>query len=301
MQSQAINDQDYSLFKTKDENSITFLEVFAGIRLKYHDFHSYQYTANDIPLKDGTLLINYCREGRIEWEIEQDRYFYLGKGDLSIHVYSGEQKRYFPLEHYHGISVAIDIEQVTTIGPMLRSFGVDLRQIAERFCGKNMFYVERADTTVEHIFSQLYQIPDEVKDTYTKIKILELLLFLSVLKISDYSDKDLYIRKTDIEKIKEIREYLIGHIDRHITTRDLAAMFSLSETSIKSNFKSIYGIPIFTFVRTYRMQKAAWMLKHTPHSVTEIALAVGYNNASKFASAFKEEMGLPPSQYSRST
>jgi AraC-like DNA-binding protein len=45
------------------------------------------------------------------------------------------------------------------------------------------------------------------------------------------------------------------------------------------------------------MNAAAVMLRQTNESVISIALDLGYDNASKFASAFKDVMGKTPSEY----
>jgi len=48
------------------------------------------------------------------------------------------------------------------------------------------------------------------------------------------------------------------------------------------------------------MNKAAIMLKQTKENISEIAHKVGYNNSSKFASAFKDVIGKSPKEYRNS-
>ena len=45
------------------------------------------------------------------------------------------------------------------------------------------------------------------------------------------------------------------------------------------------------------MEKAAVMLRETEMQVTEIAGALGYDNSSKFAKAFKDVHGVAPVAY----
>ena len=40
----------------------------------------------------------------------------------------------------------------------------------------------RATPQMEHIFAQLYQVPQSIQRGYFKVKVLELLLFLSCLE-----------------------------------------------------------------------------------------------------------------------
>ena len=69
---------------------------------------------------------------------------------------------------------------------------------------------------------------------------------------------------------------------------------------MKLCFKGVYGTSIYSYMRTYRMNKAAIMLKQTKENISEIAHKVGYNNSSKFASAFKTVIGKSPKEYRNS-
>ena len=69
---------------------------------------------------------------------------------------------------------------------------------------------------------------------------------------------------------------------------------------MKECFKSVYGQPINTYMRSLRMDRAALLLRQEPHAgVAEIAGRVGYDSASKFAAAFKAVKGKTPLEYRR--
>ena len=57
------------------------------------------------------------------------------------------------------------------------------------------------------------------------------------------------------------------------------------------------GVIFYAFLKAHKMESAAYMLEHTEESVIEIASKHGYENASKFASAFKSAKGLSPVKY----
>ena len=72
-------------------------------------------------------------------------------------------------------------------------------------------------------------------------------------------------------------------------------------TSKKACFKGVYGTSIFAYMRAYRMNRAAVLLRAGGgKSVAEIAGRVGYDSPSKFAAAFKEVMGKSPLEYRKS-
>lgn len=56
-------------------------------------------------------------------------------------------------------------------------------------------------------------------------------------------------------------------------------------------------MPVFSYARKARMEAAAAQLEETQDSILEIAGRYGYENGSKFATAFRSVMGVSPSQY----
>ena len=85
------------------------------------------------------------------------------------------------------------------------------------------------------------------------------------------------------------------------TLEELSERFDIALTPLKNCFKAVYGTPIFTYMRTYRMNYAAALLKSDKNmKVAEIAGIVGYDSPSKFASAFHQVMGKTPLEYRKS-
>ena len=63
----------------------------------------------------------------------------------------------------------------------LEDVRVQPMEVAKRLCkDRNSFYI-RKQQYIEHIFSELYTLPEHLKNGYFKIKILELLLILSAV------------------------------------------------------------------------------------------------------------------------
>lgn len=153
--------------------------------------------------------------------------------------------------------------------------------------------------SLDHIFQELYAVPEQIKLPYFRIKTLELLLYLDALELPAESEKP-YFYKTQVEKMKAIHRLLTGDLERHYTITELSRRFSIPTTALKECFKSVYGQPINTYMRCLRMDRAALLLRQEPHAgVAEIAGRVGYDSASKFAAAFKAVKGKTPLEYRR--
>ena len=73
--------------------------------------------------------------------------------------------------------------------------------------------------------------------------------------------------------------------------------FGVSCTCIKNSFKAVYGVSFYAFIKARKMESAAYMLEHTDKPVVEIAGEHGYDNSSKFASAFRSVKGVSPGTY----
>ena len=71
----------------------------------------------------------------------------------------------------------------------------------------------------------------------------------------------------------------------------------LNTSTLKNTFKGVYGQPIGTYMKGYRIKRAASLLRQTQATIVEIANEVGYENQSKFASAFRDVMKISPAEY----
>ena len=53
----------------------------------------------------------------------------------------------------------------------------------------------------------------------------------------------------------------------------------------------------YAYLKHYRMNSAAVQLRESNESINQIALSLGYSNASKFARAFRDVFGVLPKDY----
>lgn len=280
------------------EGVMTSYNVFPGIEILYNDFHMGNCFNNKQTLPN-IMEINHCREGRFECDFQNGACAYLEEGDLSVNMLGNKTKNScFPLEHYHGVSVVIDIDEAaSSISSVLNDISIDLHALRDKLCVGEKCFIMRAKDSIEHIFSELYIVPDQVKYGYFKLKVLELLLFLSVVEISDIKNERKYFNKNQVEIVKEIKKFMTNNLEEHYTLEELSDSFCIPLTAMKLCFKGVYGTSIYAFMRSYRMQVASVLLRQGTESVTAIANKVGYINASKFASAFRQVMGMSPLKY----
>lgn len=108
-----------------------------------------------------------------------------------------------------------------------------------------------------------------------------------------------YFDRLMLERTRQTHDYLVAHQDSRITLAELAAMFHLSQSSLKLCFKALYGVPVAGYLRTVRMDTAARLLQESDLPVAEIAHRVGYEDPSRFSAAFRRHTGRRPTELRR--
>ena len=94
--------------------------------------------------------------------------------------------------------------------------------------------------------------------------------------------------------IKEALTFIEQNFQNDITVEDIADSCGLNRSYFGKIFHDIIGKSPQEFLISYRMTKAAELLKLTGLSVADIGNAVGYPNQLHFSRAFKKVYGISP-------
>lgn len=98
-------------FRTDEgDGTMTCYEVFPGAMLSFNDFHMPYFQSEYVPGKK-IFAIDHCREGRMEYLAAENAYAYIKAGDMKLDGRKKHTGRFvFPSSHYHGVTVAFDVE-----------------------------------------------------------------------------------------------------------------------------------------------------------------------------------------------
>ncbi len=292
--------KDFNVYEFKNSTGsgiMTSYNVLDGIELIYNDINMQKVSVDLSSPPKGYFEINHCREGRIECKVNNE-YFYMSKDDFSINKKDCLcDWSYFPIKHYYGISISVNIvEAQKEIEKYLPGSHIELEKLFEKLCHKNGVMIMKSNESIGHIFAELYSIPEKIKMEYFKLKVLEVILFLSALE-EDKKEKRTYYTRKQVDKIKDIEKQITKDIQKKHTLEELSAEYDIALTTMKKCFKGVYGKSIYSYIREHRMKKAAQKLISTDDTILKIANMVGYENGSKFAAAFKEVIGLSPKEF----
>lgn len=97
--------------------------------------------------------------------------------------------------------------------------------------------------------------------------------------------------------IKEAVAFIEQNFQNPITIEEIAKSCGLNRSYFGKIFHESMGKSPQDFLISYRMTKAAELLKLTPLSIADVGNAVGYENQLHFSRAFKHVYGISPRQW----
>lgn len=85
--------------------------------------------------------------------------------------------------------------------------------------------------------------------------------------------------------------------EQDLSVDKVAGLLHLGRTIFYKKVRGTTGYTPNEYIRVIRLRKAAELLKESEKNVSEVAYAVGFDNPYYFSKCFKEQFGMPPSQY----
>ena len=293
--------KDYNLINYQCEGTGICMDysLFSGIDLIFMDFNC-SHTFREPMVNRDILDIRHYRQGRVEFEFQNQKVFHMRENEFCINTLANMPASYsFPFEKCSGVSLVIDRDSIdsSTIH-QFSLYGIDIRNLGEHLELDIHWYICKTPENLHHIFDELYEAKGKESATYFRIKILELLYHVQKLRSEDRYAA-VYYSKEHIEIVKRARKLLIGDLETKIPLESLIAGENISMVTFQAIFKQIYGDSPYTHLKKYKMNCAAVRLREGKESISEIAVSLGYSNASKFSKAFQDVFGLLPKDYRR--
>ena len=164
------------------------------------------------------------------------------------------------------------------------------------------------------------QIRTDMEFSEIKEKIFH--LHLNMEKMEEYYEKLRYIDHEKIYGIASIAEILTRHVMqenmmkpvlyseiepavafihtnlcRNISIREICAHTHLSTSALYRQFRKHFGCTVSSYINSRRIEKAVEFLERTQFTIDSISEQLGFSDATYFTRIFKQEMGIPPTQY----
>lgn len=201
--------------------------------------------------------------------------------------------------HFEGFSLSIQSDAADAWSKCsLGIFAPDFTSVMGRIISLGPGIALSAGIRGEHVFRELYETAAEDAPIFPRLKLAELFLLLAQSPIQP--ETGTYLPRGQEKLIRHLRDHIVGDELHYSSLQELAAEHGISVSFLQKSFKQVYGLPVYQYLKTYRLEKAAAALLNTGRSVTKIGLDAGYTNPAKFSEAFRKHYGLPPSEYRKS-
>lgn len=137
-----------------------------------------------------------------------------------------------------------------------------------------------------------------IKSLYIKGKLIEILALQQFKHDRLHQENNTVhqheISETERNRMFELRDILLQHIDHVPSFNELAKMVGTNECYLKQNFKRVFGTTVYGYVKQIKMEKAKKLLVQDKKRINEVAQLIGYKHANHFTNAFKKYYGYTP-------
>ena len=126
-------------------------------------------------------------------------------------------------------------------------------------------------------------------------------MWLSILRFCPHgTDTQAQARIHGSDSVQTILAFISGHYSEPLTIDRIAREVSLSSSECCRLFKRVTHDTIFSYLQSYRLSKAAGLLKDSSLPISQVAYETGFCSTSYFIEVFKRKLGSTPLQYRKS-
>ena len=224
------------------------------------------------------LLMSNDSSGRTNtYQIRSGQGFMIFPKQINTYIADETLPWEYSWIEFDGLKVkeALEIAGLTMDSPIYHS---NVRDLSAELKNEMLYIAQHSDQSPFHLIGHLY-------------------LFLDYLTRSSSSRRLLQGGRMRDFYIKEAISFIEQNFQNDISVEDIAGFCNLNRSYFGKIFRDTLGKSPQEFLISYRMSKAAELLKLTELSIGDISNAVGYPSQLHFSRAFKKIHGISPRQW----
>nr|WP_294493020.1 AraC family transcriptional regulator [uncultured Mediterraneibacter sp.] len=225
----------------------------------------------------GRLMADDSSGTTREYQIRSGQGFMIFPKQINTYIADPDLPWEYVWIEFDGLRAreAIETAGLTPDHPVYHAAFKDLR---ENMTEEMLYIAEHGSESPFHLIGHLYLFIDYLTRSAASVRLA-----------SNGKVRDFYI--------KEALNYIEQSFQNDISIEEIASFCGLNRTYFGRIFKETVGKSPQQFLLSYRMAKAAELLKLTSLSVRDIGNAVGYPNQLHFSRAFKNVYGMSPREW----
>lgn len=136
----------------------------------------------------------------------------------------------------------------------------------------------------------LIRIREKLRQKYSQVSVL-----VTAEPLPSQITAEITPDEAFLQKLGQLIEEHMGDLTFDVDT--LAEHLTMSSSQLRRKLKALTNQTIIEYLRNYRLEKAAVLLKNKRGNVSEVAFQVGFESLSYFGKIFQEKFGKTPSDY----
>ena len=125
----------------------------------------------------------------------------------------------------------------------------------------------------------------------------ELVMFLKRPGGQSQFSSHLAAQFSEDDKLRELQLWILDHLDRDLSVRELATRMAMSERNFARRFTESVGLPPAHYVARARLEAARRKLEENNLRISRVARCCGFGTEETMRRAFVAELGVSPSDY----
>ncbi|WP_138502471.1 helix-turn-helix domain-containing protein [Nostoc sp. PA-18-2419] len=158
----------------------------------------------------------------------------------------------------------------------------------------------KTTTAIQTVAQQIVNCPyyGMTKRLYLQGKVIELMALQLAPFLAEQSgvQPSPRLRNATIARIHHAREILLSRLENPPSILELSQMVGVSSRTLKRGFRELFGTTVLGCLLNKRMEQAQQCLRSGNYTVAQVANLLGYSNPAHFATAFKRQFGIAPSE-----
>lgn len=224
----------------------------------------------------GRLIADDSKGISHEYQIKSEEGFMIFPRQINTYIADPKLPWEYIWIEFDGMR-AREIIETAGLSPDHPVYHASYKDLRENMKDEMLYIAEHHDASPFHLMGHLY-------------------LFIDYLSRSSSSQITTSGRVRDFY-IKEALNYIEQNFQNDISVENISSFCGLNRTYFGRIFKETVGKSPQQFLLSYRMAKAAELLKLTELSISDIGNAVGYPNQFHFSRAFKNVYGVSPREW----
>lgn len=170
----------------------------------------------------------------------------------------------------------------------------------DKICSKGKIIIDKLPYVMKSRINEIKNIKNMETNNFLnyaniKSQLFNYLDWLIKLRL----ERDSFINNKECSScpVPGAKKIIMDNLDNQITVKEIAERLNVSTYKLQKSFKRKEGTTVYDFIRKVRIDNSKMLLKESNFPIIDISQKFGYENPSKFATAFKDVTGFTPSEY----